>query len=207
MKLYTFAASPNSLRVTAVAYQLGIELELVPVELGKGEHLKPSFVRLNPNHKIPTLQDGDFVLWESGAIMHYLAKSRPGSDLIPSDLHERMRMQQWMFWDATALGPACGTLLFENFVKGLFKLGDPDAKEIEKAQAAFHRFAKVLDEHLKDREWILDAGLTLADHYVAAAFAHATPGKFPLQDYLEIQRWTGSLFSTPQWKKAFADMH
>jgi len=60
MKLYHFPPSPNSRRVLAVAYHLGMELELENVSLPKGEQMEPDFIKLNPNHKIPTLVDDDF---------------------------------------------------------------------------------------------------------------------------------------------------
>ena len=85
MKLYTFPPSPNSRKIMAVAHYLGIELDVHFVDLTKGDQMKPEFLALNPNHKIPTLQDGDFVLWESNAIMQYLAASQSDRSLWPRE--------------------------------------------------------------------------------------------------------------------------
>ncbi|KJV04997.1 glutathione S-transferase family protein, partial [Methylocucumis oryzae] len=79
MKLYHFPISPNSRRVVAVIHHLGLECELIALDLSKGEHLTPEFISLNPNHMIPTLVDGDTVLWESNAIMQYLC-AKVGDD-------------------------------------------------------------------------------------------------------------------------------
>jgi glutathione S-transferase len=206
MKLYTLAASPNSLRVTAVAYQVKLPLELVPVDLANREQMTPEFARLNPNNKIPVLVDGDFVLYESGAIMHYLAELKPRSKLVPKDRHARMLMHQWMFWNATNLGPAAQILLFERLVKKLLNLGDPDPNEIRKGEEGMRRFLKVLDEHLRGRDFLVGDGLTLADHHVASTFVHAEAGGYPLSDYGEIRRWTGQMFTSKPWKKALKDM-
>ena len=73
MKLYDFAPSPNCRKVRAVAYELGIELEHVPVDLLAGETRLPQFVAKNPNGRVPLLEDGDLLLWESNAITGYLA--------------------------------------------------------------------------------------------------------------------------------------
>jgi glutathione S-transferase len=81
MKLYHFPRSPNTRKVLAVIVHLGLNTELETVDLLKGEQMKPEFIRLNPNHKTPALQDGDFLLWESNAIMQYLASRKPGSKL------------------------------------------------------------------------------------------------------------------------------
>lgn len=205
MKLYTFPASPNSLKVTATAALLGIQMEQVIVDLGKREQLKPEFVALNPNSKIPTLVDGDFVLWESAAIMLYLAE-KSGKGLLPSDFHERMQMHQWIAWELSHMGPACGTLLFERFVKGLFKLGEPDANAIAQGETNFHRFAKVLNLHLKGRDYVVGKALSLADYHIAAPFVHTRIAKYPLEEYAEIRRWSDAILGSEAWRKALADL-
>jgi len=202
MKLYTFPVSPNSLRVVAVANQAHIDLEIVPVDLTKGEQMKPEYLAMNPNHKIPTLVDGDFVLWESTAIMLYLAELKPRSRLVPKERNERMHMFKWITWNLAELQPACVTLQFERFVKKLLNLGDPDPKEVEKAEAIFHRYAKVLNEHLAGREWLVGTGITLADHHVASSLVHAEAAAMPLGGYDHIRNWTKRVFETKAWKKA-----
>jgi glutathione S-transferase len=206
MELYTFPASPNSLRVMAVAYQAGIPIEIVRVDLTKGEHMTPDFLRLNPNHKIPTLVDGDFVLWESGAIMHYLAELKPRSKLVPKDRHQRMHMHQWMYWNGTNFQPAAQILVFERFVKGLLNLGTPDPNEVRKGEDGFHRYAKVLNDHLRGRNFLVGEGVTLADHMVVSTFVHREAAGFPMGNYGEVQRWIGQLLGSKAWKKALKDM-
>ncbi|MBV1902969.1 MAG: glutathione S-transferase N-terminal domain-containing protein, partial [Marinosulfonomonas sp.] len=77
MKLYNANFSPNALRVRAVALELGIDLEVIEVDLRAGGTKTDEFLAMNPNGKIPVLQDGDFVLWESRAINSYLASKKP----------------------------------------------------------------------------------------------------------------------------------
>lgn len=203
MKLYTFPASPNSLRVFAVAHELGLDLEMVPVDLTKGEHMKPEFLKLNPNHKIPTLVDGDFVLWESGAIMLYLAY-KAGGRLIPADPKPRAQMHQWLAWNTAHMGPACQIFLFENFVKGLFNLGEPDAKRLAQGADEFARFGAVLNAHLKGRRHLVGDSTTIADHHVCAVFVHAGLCGMPVAQFAEIQRWCGEMTATAPWQKALA---
>ena len=78
MLLYNANLSPNALRVRAVAHELGIALEIVEVDLRKGENRSEAFLALNANGKVPVLVDGDFVLWESRAINAYLARAVSG---------------------------------------------------------------------------------------------------------------------------------
>jgi len=202
MKLYYFPPSPNSLRVQAVANHLGIELELETVDLPNGGHLEEEFIKLNPNHKIPTLVDGDFVLWESTAIILYLAEKNTEAGLIPADLQQRIQMHQWMAWNLAHFTPQCGTFLFERIAKKLFNMGEPDENEIAKAEELFHRYAKVLDDHLQDRDWLVGNSISLADHSVGAFLIHAEPAAYPLENYNHIQRWWGNIVKLDAWKKA-----
>ncbi len=71
------------------ALQLETPVELVYVDLQKQEQSQPAFLRMNPNHRVPVLEDGDFYLWESRAIMQYLADKTPGQSLYPSDVRTR----------------------------------------------------------------------------------------------------------------------
>jgi glutathione S-transferase len=79
MKLYYFPPSPNTRKVHAVAIHLELPIELRLVDLEKGEQRTPEFVQLNPTGRTPVLQDGDFILWESTAIMQYLASQIPNT--------------------------------------------------------------------------------------------------------------------------------
>src|SRR5262245_28653081 len=88
MKLYGFAPSPNTWKVRAVAGHLGIALDMVTVDLTKGAQRNPDYLALSPTGRTPTLVDGDFVLWESAAIMQYIADKKP-NPLWPNDPRSR----------------------------------------------------------------------------------------------------------------------
>jgi len=202
MKLYHFPVSPNSRRVLAVTYHLGIELELETVQLPKGEHLKPGFIKLNPNHKIPALVDGDFVLWESSAIMLYLLSKKPGNTLYSSDPETQADINRWLFWNIAHWNSACGIFIYEHLVKKFLNAGDPDPAEIKKGEELFHRFANVLDHHLKDREWLVGNHLTVADYAVGASLDLKEAAHYPADQYHEIKRWYGSIEKLETWKKS-----
>src|SRR5688572_19644964 len=105
MKLYDFAFSPNCRKVRAVAYELGIALEPVHVDLVRGAQRQPDFLALNPNGRVPVLVDGDLVLWESTAIMRYLSASRGGA-LVPTSPRAQAEVDRWLAWQLAHLGPA-----------------------------------------------------------------------------------------------------
>jgi len=98
IELYAFPPSPRAFKAIAVANHLGIDFTLHMVDLLKGEQKTPEYTALNPNQMMPTLKDGDYVLWESSAIMQYLAGRKPQSGLLPTDERGRLDVTRWQFW-------------------------------------------------------------------------------------------------------------
>src|SRR5262245_2090272 len=202
MKLHVTPPSPRAFKVMAVLHHLGLESEIAFVDLLKGDNMKPEFLALNPNHRMPVLEDDGLVLWESNAIMQYLASKRPESGLWPSDPKRQADVSRWQCWELAHWDPACGTLLFEHFVKGRFGQGDPDPAQIARGERDFHQFATVLNQHLRGREWLAGRVLTVADFSVGCWLTCAQLGKFPLGGYAEIGRWHRGLEALPAWQKA-----
>src|ERR1700759_1068504 len=99
IELYVFPPSPRAFKVMAIANHLGINTNLRFLDLLKGEQKTPEYATLNPNMRMPTLKDGDYVLWESEAIAQYLASRKPDSGLFPSDERARLDVIRWQFWD------------------------------------------------------------------------------------------------------------
>jgi glutathione S-transferase len=206
IELYAMPASPRAFKAIAVANHLGIEFTLRKLDLLKGEHKTPEYKALNPNQMMPTLKDGDYVLWESNAIMQCLAGKKPQSGLLPTDERSRLDVTRWQFWDLAHWDPAIETLLLENFIKPNF-LGVPERDEpaVAKATECLHRAAAVLDGQLKGKKYVIGDALTLADFALGAPLHYATPGRFPLEPYAEIRRWHAGLMSLPAWQKTIAE--
>ncbi|HLY54416.1 MAG TPA: glutathione S-transferase family protein [Stellaceae bacterium] len=205
LELYVFPPSPRAFKALAVANHLGIEYRLKPVNLFAGEHRTPEYAALNPNMKMPVLKDGDFVLWESNAIIQYLALKRPESGLLPLEDPARLDVTRWQFWDLAHWDPACATFIFENLVKGLVTPGAaPDPAALAKGEELFHRFAKVLEGHLAGREYISGDRLTVADFSLGAALNLSERARLPTAPYPEIRRWHASLRELPAWAETEA---
>src|SRR5262245_34027653 len=147
MKLYCFPPSPNSWKVRATAHQLGIPLELQLVDLTKGEQRKPEYLALNPTGRTPSLVDGAFTLWESSAIMQYLG-TKTKNRLWPDDVRTRADIMRWQSWHLQHWSRGVNGFIFENIVKAIAKLGDPDPKALAQAAESFNQDAAVLDQHL-----------------------------------------------------------
>ncbi|MGH8651869.1 MAG: glutathione S-transferase family protein [Gammaproteobacteria bacterium] len=202
MKIYHFPFSPNSRRVLAVAFHLGLEPELIKVDLGQGEQMGEEFLKLNPNHAIPVLVDSDFVLWESVAIMQYLANQVSANSLWPAEAKAQADVSRWLCWSLAHWGPACGFFIFERLVKNMRKLGDPDPVELKKGEERLARYAPVLDDHLKGREWLCGGTVTLADFTIGSYLELAEAAHYPVKPYAEIWRWYRNIESLPEWQRS-----
>jgi glutathione S-transferase len=204
LKLHAFPLSPRGFKVLAAANHLGLDYEFIMVNLGAGEQKRPAFVALNPNARMPVLEEDGFVLWESNAILQYLATKKPEAGLLPMDEHGRADVMRWMFWDSCHWDPACAILIFENLVKPFFNLGTPDPAEIAKGVQRFHQFATVLEAQLGSRKFICGDKPTIADFTIASPLNSAEQAKFPLEPYANIRRWYGAVSSLPAWQKTMA---
>lgn len=202
MKLYYFDVL-NPRKVCALARHLNLQLDYVHVDLGKGEHKTPAFLAMNPNAKVPVLVDGATNLWESNAILCYLAR-KAGSDLWPTDARQ-FEVLRWLMWDATEFAPQAGTLYFEHVIKSRFGIGAPDATEVQKATEGFRRLAAVLEAHLHGRTYLAGDALSVADFAVAITLPYAQQAQLPLQDFPEIRRWHAQLDALPAWREPFPE--
>ena len=205
MRLYNANFSPNALRVRAVAHELGVELEIVEVDIRAGDNRAAEFLARNPNAKVPVLEDGNFVLWESRAICAYLAGIRPEAGLYPDGLKTRALVDQWAWWQAIHLGPAMQKLSFELFLKEKFGMGDPDPTVVEAERKATDQFLAVLESGLDGKDWIAGA-LSLADFYLATTFMYRDHAGISLDEFPRVAGWIGRLEARDSWQKAVAPL-
>jgi len=200
MKLYGFPPSPNTWKVRAVAAHLELPLELELVDLTKGQSRTPEYLALNPTGRTPVLVDGDLTLWESCAIMQYLADREP-NPLWPKDAKIRADIMRWQSWQlAHWNAEGCQPLIFERLVKKILNLGAPDAAVVAKATEAFNREARVLDAHLAKQPYLVGTGLTLADFSVAAPLFYAKEAELPLPSHPQLRDWFARISALPAWR-------
>jgi glutathione S-transferase len=205
IELYVFPPSPRAFQVMAIANHLGIDTTIRMVDLVKGDQKSPEYAALNPNMRMPTLKDGDYVLWESNAIAQYLAGKKPESGLLPTDEKGRLDVTRWQFWDLAHWHPVCAVFVFENIVKSVMLAnGEPDRAALAKATDEFHPLAKVLDGQLKGKRYVTGDTLTVADFSLGAAMNIADMAQYPVKSYGEIKRWHASLLELPAWRKTLA---
>jgi len=205
MKLYLFPPSTRVLAIVALKNHLALDCDLQHIDLGRGDQLTREYVALNPNRKMPTLEDGEFVLWESNAILFYMATQRPESGLWPSDLRARADALRWLSWESAHWdAESCGMVAFEKASKAVLGLGAPDPAFIARGEENFVRFATVLDAHLKGRGWLVGERPSIADFSIGAFVPSAVRLGLPLARFGEITRWYDGLAALPAWRDAVA---
>jgi glutathione S-transferase len=199
MKLY-FSETINPRKACAVARHLASPVELVRIDLRKGEHRTPQFLAMNPNGKVPVLEEGKSVLWEANAIMCRLSDIA-GADLWPHD-ERQIECMRWLSWDAHHFTRHAGTLYFEHIIRPALGMGSPDPKTVEESQGHFRRFAGILDHHLSGRDFVAGP-LTVADFALGVTLPYAGAANIPLHEFPNLQRWYARLDSLPAWREPF----
>ena len=203
MKVYLFPPSARALAIVALKNHLALDCEVRPIDLRRGDQLTPEYVALNPNKKMPTLEDGDFVLWESNAILFYMALKRRDSGLWPDDLQGQAEVVRWLAWESAHWdAESCGMVAYEKASKAVLGLGSPDPAFIARGEQNFSRFAAVLDGSLKGKTWLLGERLTIADFSVGALVPSAERMGLPVKNFPEIVRWYEGLARMTAWQEA-----
>lgn len=169
--LYT-AATPNGHKVSIALEELGLPYTLRVLDLGKNEQKTPAFLAINPNGRIPAIVDcdaGDFAVFESGACLIYLAEKT--GQLMPLDAQGRSRVLQWLMFQMGGVGPMMGqaNVFFRYFPEKIPAV-------IDRYQGETKRLFRVLDQQLKDHEY-------LAGDYSIADIAHWA--------WVRTHRWSG----------------
>ena len=203
MKLYDSVTPNRSRKIRAVAHEVGIALEIVPLNLRAGEHRRPEFIARNPNGKIPVLEDGDFVLWESNAILTYLASLRPDKQLIPTDPTDprgRADVDRWLHWDTSHWTPALSKPFYERVLKP--RRGEQgDEAVARQGLDEIARLAPVLDGTLRGREWVCGR-LTVADFALANYLATRAEAGVDLAPYPYVAAWIDRVEARESWRLA-----
>ncbi len=152
MKLYHFP-SPNPQKITFALHELGLECEIVPVDLSKGEQRKPEFLALNPVGRVPVLVDGDLTLWESPAILAHLGEKT--GRLWPTSAAGRADALRWLFFMSQHISPPATDLAFNRIAVKLLGLpADEDA--IRRGEKALPGVIGIVEGQLA-KEAYLDA--------------------------------------------------
>ena len=201
MQIYADPITVNCRKVLAGLDFLQAPFERVHVDYFKAEQKEPAYTAINPNASVPAMKDGDFVLWESNAILQYAADKRGNTAVYPRDPQARADVNRWLFWESSSWFPSCYVFLVENCVKPLLGAAT-DHSVLDAQQEQFHKLAGILDARLATREWVSGDGPTIADIALAAPMHLHGWQRLPLSDHPNLVRWmTRNVEQLPCWKK------
>ncbi|KAI8800499.1 glutathione S-transferase GstA, partial [Cladochytrium replicatum] len=198
--LYT-AGTPNGHKVSVALEELGLPYKVYPIDFSKNEQKDPWFVKINPNGRIPAIVDhkrGDFNVFESGAILLYLAEHYdPEHKIFPADPNLKSEAIQWLMWQMGGLGPMQGQL--NHFAR---YAGETIPYAIKRYDVEVNRLYSVLESHLADgREYIIGSQFSVAD---IAAFPWAKSAYYPgitFDPYPHVKAWHDRCFARPALRK------
>lgn len=195
--------TPNGHKITIFLEEAALPYQIQPIHIGQGDQFAPEFLKISPNNRIPAIVDHDpadggepLSVFESGAILHYLAE-KTGQFLL-SNLRQRTQVMEWLFWQMGGLGPMLGqNHHFSNYAP-------------EKIPYAINRYVKeterlygVLDTQLQGREFIA-GDYSIAD---MAAYPWIVPHQAQQQnlaDFPNVKRWFEAIQARPAVQRAYA---
>jgi glutathione S-transferase len=191
LRLYDYAASCNAYKVRLLIAQLGLEVERIETDIFAGETLTDGFAALNPARTVPVLAlpDGR-TLPESGAILWYLAEGTP---LLPGDGWLRAQVLRWLQWEQADLLSATGGLRF-RLQTGRWRPGEPAAVA---RRAAGVEVLGLLDEHLRDRRFVVGDAYTIADVALYGYTHVAHEAGLPMDDFGAVEGWLDRVAAQP----------
>ena len=197
IQLYTWA-TPNGKKVSIMLEEIELPYEVHAINLGKGEQLKPDYLTINPNNKIPAIVDSDgpggkpLTLFESGAILMYLAEKT--GKLWPHDLRKRYEVIQWLMFQMGGVGPMFGQANY------FFKLAEKVPYAIERFYKEALRLYRVLDKELARQEF-LAGNYSIADIATYPWVGRHEGHHVKLEEFPNVKRWFDAISARPAVKR------
>jgi GST-like protein len=193
-----FWPTGNGKKISIMLEETGLPYRIIPVNINKGDQFTPEYDALNPNNKMPAIVDpeaqgGPLVIFESGAILQYLAEKT--GKFLPKDLHRKYRTLQWVYWQVGGLGPMAGQA--HHFLK----------YAPQKVEYAMHRFRgetarlyKVMDKQLAKHEY-LAGEYSIADIAAWPWVVRHDWQEQNLDDFPNVKRWFAAVGARPAVKR------
>ncbi|MDG2332835.1 MAG: glutathione S-transferase family protein [Myxococcota bacterium] len=198
LKLWGRASAINVQKAMWAVGETGLPHERIDVGGKFGGLDEPDYVAKNPNRRVPTLEDGELILYESGAIVRYLAAKYSPEELWSQDENERALIDQWMEWTVSTLYPDFIALFWLVFRT---PVANRDAKRIAAVNAAANKSYQILDNHLAHREFLVGDRFTAADIPAGMTlYRYFEMKEIDLLDLPNLRRWYAALCERPAYQ-------
>lgn len=187
-------ASINVRKVLWTLQELGLPFERIDAGLAYGHNHTPDYLAKNPNALVPLLEDGDFTLWESNAIVRYLCAKHGAPTLYPQDLRQRFDAERWMDWQQTTLNRAGGPA----FIQWIRTPAEQRQSAVIAASvAATEPLLQMLDTHLATRPWMAGEHFTMADIPIGCEIHRWWGLPQPRPALPNLERWYAAILTRP----------
>ncbi|GJP33215.1 hypothetical protein CLOM_g17771 [Closterium sp. NIES-68] len=208
-KIYGLNMSTCTKRVLTTLEEKAVaDYELIPVDLGKGEHKSEEFKKKQPFGVIPYLDDGDVQVFESRAIARYISDKHAGqgTELLGSTLKERALVNQWLEVEAQNYNSPISQLIAEKVFKPMFGGGEPDQAKAAEHKARLSTVLDVYEAHLANNEYLAGSAFSLADlsHLPYTAMLWVSGDSDLITSRPNVNKWWERITSRPSWKKISA---
>lgn len=193
--LYTWG-TPNGRKVSIALEEMDLEYAVHPINIGNDDQFSPEFLKISPNNKIPAINDGDQSVFESGAILVYLAR-KSGKFLAPENSSKYIQTMEWLMWQMGGYGPMMGQAHhFLQFNPGLSEYAE------KRYHAEARRLTSVLDKHLADSHYLVD-DLSIADFAIWPWTSRFDFQRIDLNEFPNVKRWYLELAGRPGFVKGY----
>jgi glutathione S-transferase len=202
MKIYGHPISTCTRKVLTTLAEKQAKHEFVLVDLMTGAHKKPDYMAQHqPFGQVPALEDGDFKLYESRAIIRYLDETLPGQALTPKDPKGRALMEQWISVETSNFTPHVMTYVTQHMFAPM-RGGQPDLAKVEEAKPKLQAALAVLDKQLAKGPHFLGDAFTLADICYMPYFEYGmqTPAKDVIGSHSNVMAWWKRVSERASWK-------
>lgn len=201
MKLYGNDFSPNSNKVRFAANAMGINHEYQSIDLAGGEQRQEWFLKINPVGRIPVLIDEDYRIFESNAIIRYLAL-KTNAAAYPADIRKRCLVDQWLDFSSIHTGMAMSKIMFNTFIYKIVNV-PKDENSLKEGQQFLTNYLKITEAQLAQTKYICGPELTLADYCILAVLDPCEVVGFDLSAYSRLVAWRKDLQAREFYRKVF----
>lgn len=193
-------------RVLVCLVEKEIEFEVVPINVLKGEHKDPEYLKLQPFGNVPVIKDGDYTLYESRAIMRYYAEKyrSQGVELLGKTVEEKGLVEQWLEVEAHNFNPPAYNLIIHVLFPSLLVDSTPDPKVIEESEAKLVKVLNIYEERLSKSKYLAGDFFSLADmsHLPFTDYIVNNMGKdYLIKERKNVSAWWDDISSRPSWNK------
>ncbi|KAI8904229.1 glutathione S-transferase-like protein [Powellomyces hirtus] len=208
VKIHGMAMSTCTQRVAIALREKNVPFEIVPIDFAKGQHKGPEHLKIQPFGQVPVMEDDGFFLFESRAIVRYIANKYKdqGTRLIPTDVKGAALVEQWASVEVADFDPYASAIVFEKVFKGMFGLGEADESKVKELRSKLDEKLDVYEKILSTRSYLAGEEVSFADLFHLPYGSLLTPAGHgdAIASRPNVKAWFDRLSARQSWKETQA---